>query len=442
MDEAAGRAAARHRQAQVADDAHEWHRTARGWQLAFAVLAAMTGGLLLLDTSLSPIRRIAGMAVLVVLCGWYSAVGRRVLHAERSPAGLIYVAAAIPLTVGLFAIAPVGALMLCMLYPHVWALLPVRQATVATVAALAATAVALVGWTGSGTAQLVTVGAVTVAGLLVSIVNGLWITRIIEQSKRRAALIAELDATRAEVAELSRAAGVMAERERLARDIHDTLAQGFTSVLLLLEAAEAEIGSGHTSAHAHLRRAKKTVQENIAEARAMVSELSPPHLRDASLPVALRQLVDRLGPDLGVESTLAVTGSPGPLTVNEEVVLLRATQEALANVRRHARADRVEVELAYRPGMVTLQITDDGCGFDQEAEASGYGLAGMRARVAELDGTMQVRTAPGAGTTITVCLALPESPAANAAAQGSGAPPAHRRASASTPTLARSGQDR
>jgi signal transduction histidine kinase len=145
------------------------------------------------------------------------------------------------------------------------------------------------------------------------VVIGLWISRIINQSKHRAAVIAELAATRTELAELSRQAGAMAERERLARDIHDTLAQGFASVLLLLEAADTEIGPASAAARPFLRDAGRTAADNLAEARAMVAALSPPDLRDASLPAALGQLIDRIGPELGVEPRLTVTGPPRPL---------------------------------------------------------------------------------------------------------------------------------
>jgi signal transduction histidine kinase len=197
---------------------------------------------------------------------------------------------------------------------------------------------------------------------------------------------------------------VMAERERLARDIHDTLAQGFTSVMLLLEAADAALGPGASSARPFLHDARKTASDNLAEARAMVAALSPPDLHDASLPAALRQLIDRISPDLGVDPQLTVTGTPRPLAANEEVVLLRATQEALTNARKHAAARRVSVELAYETAAVALRITDDGRGFDPAAQLPGFGLSGMRSRVAQVNGTLRVQSVPGAGTTVAVDL--------------------------------------
>jgi signal transduction histidine kinase len=392
--------------AAVAEDRHEWHRMAVGWHVAFGFFAAMVGGLILADVGLSPVRRSAALAILAAACVWYAVAGRRVVGSEFSRAGLAYVTVAIPLTVGLYAAVPFGGLLLCMLYPHIWAMLPVRRAVAASAATTVAIAAASLSWTDVTTGQLLSVGSVAVASLIVAPLIGLWIGRIIRQSKSRAALIAELAVTRAELADFSRRAGAAAERERLARDIHDTLTQGFASILLLLEAAEAEIGPGRGRALTHLQNARKTARENIAEARAMITELSPPHLRSASLPGALGQLVDGAGAEMGLQARLTVTGQPRPLAARAEVVLLRASQEALANVRKHAGAAAVDVSLAYQHDAVTLQVTDDGRGFDPGQRSSGFGLDGMRARVTQVGGTLIVRTVPGAGTTIRVDLPL------------------------------------
>jgi signal transduction histidine kinase len=389
---------------------HEWDRPV-GWHVAYGVLVAMAAFLFLVDSSLSTADRWAGLAILAVSCAWYAAVGRRALGTELSRAGLIYVAVAIPLTIGLFLTAPFGTLLLFMLYPHVWALLSTWRAVVASAVIAVATGIRLVGLSGFNAGWLLSVSTVTVSLFVISVVIGLWIGRVIRQSKSRGALITELTATQAELAQVSHQAGVAAERERLARDIHDTLTQGFASILLLLDAAEAEIGPGNESARGHLHNARSTAQENIAEARAMITTLTPPHLRQTSLPDALRQLVDRLRSQLGAQVGLTITGDPAPLGTDKEVVLLRAAQEALANVHRHAAANRVDVELISRPGSVTLLVTDDGRGFDPGLPGGGFGLDGMRARVAQVDGTMQVRTAPGEGTRIRIGLAAADTAA-------------------------------
>jgi len=393
----------------AAGDGHEWNRPRRSWHVAFGALAVMAGILTATDSGLSPARRWAALGVLAAACAWYAAFGARQLHADhsRSWRSYLYVAVAIAITVGLTALSPSGALLFCLLYPSIWTLLPIRPAIAATVVTAVATGGAALGQSGMSGAPLRVAVVIVVGSVLVAVVIGVWISRIINQSKHRAAVIAELAATRTELAELSRQAGAMAERERLARDIHDTLAQGFASVLLLLEAADTEIGPASAAARPFLRDARRTAADNLAEARAMVAALGPPDLRDASLPAALGQLIDRIGPELGVEPALTVTGPPRPLAANDEVVLLRATQEALTNVRKHARASQVSVELDYRPDSVRLRITDDGRGFDPAARLAGFGLSGMRARVAQVHGTMHVQAGPGAGTTVAVDLPQP-----------------------------------
>lgn len=376
----------------------EWQRTLRGWHVAFGALAALTCVLLITGDEPGGARRYAALGVLLALCAWYAAVGapalRREPGRERAVAGLRYVAGAVPLTVALFALGPVGAVMLFMLYPHVWALLPIRRAIAATVVALGATAAAMVVDTNDW--PLVT--ATAAVGLAAALVLGVWITRIIEQSRKRAALLAELAATRAELAELSRRAGAMAERERLAHDVHDTLAQGFTSVLLLLEAAGSS--DDLTTSRRHISRAAGCARENLAEARALIADLAPPALHGGSLPSALEQLVERLSGELGVRPSLAVGGEPRVLLAEHDVVLLRVAQEALANVRKHAGAGRIDVELRYDPSVVLLRVADDGCGFDVSTVGGGFGLSSMRSRVEQVGGGFTVESGAATGTVI------------------------------------------
>jgi signal transduction histidine kinase len=386
---------------------HVWLRNWNAWHVAFGLLAVSTAVLLLFESAPGLPLRMAGLGVLAIAGGWYAAVGRQVLGAERSRAGLVFVAVEAALVVALFGLAPSGALMLCMLYPHIWALLPNRLAAFVTAATGAGTAAAMLRWTGLSTAALLSVYAVAGGAVLLALITGSWINRIIEESKRRAALIGELEATRTEVAELSHANGVMAERARLARDIHDTLAQGFASVLLLLDATQTQVGRDDAAALGHLRTARKTARENLAEARAMVVALTPPQLISASLPAALRELVDRVAGELPLRASLSVTGETWPLRADAQVVLLRSAQEALTNVRRHAAASEVEVELRYRPDRVILRVTDDGEGFTPGSNITtsgnaGFGLSGMRARASEHGGVLRIQSAPTEGTTVTV----------------------------------------
>src|SRR5262249_44878023 len=161
---------------------------------------------------------------------------------------------------------------------------------------------------------------------------GTWIVRIIDQSMERAELIKRLDAAQAELAEVSRRAGTLAERQRLAGEIHDTLAQGLTSIVMLLQAADAEIGTDPPEARRLVRLAPQTAGEGLAEARAMVAALTPAHLEAGPLDEALARLTARIGAELGIGARFEVTGTARALPAAAEVVLLRAGQEALANV--------------------------------------------------------------------------------------------------------------
>jgi len=222
---------------------------------------------------------------------------------------------------------------------------------------------------------------------------GTWINRVIEQSRERGELIEELRRSRAEVSRLSHEAGAAAERERLAGEIHDTLAQGFTSIITLLQAADPVLRDERVAL------AVRTARENLAESRTLIAALAPPALAAGSLAAAVRRQARSFTEETGVPASARVTGEPRELPTAAEVVLLRAAQEALANARRHAGAGEVEVLLAYAEGSVRLVVRDDGRGFDT-AVAGGFGLTAMRTRVEQAGGTLTVRSDPGDGTTL------------------------------------------
>jgi signal transduction histidine kinase len=262
-----------------------WRRGTVVWHASFGVLAVMTAVLTAGDEGVTPVRRAVALALICALCGSYATFGVRALRYELcgTRTGQYYLVLAAPLTVALFAVSPAGWLMLIVLYPNVWAILPTRQAIAGTAAVVVTVSCIILLTGGPWIAALVN----GVAGMTVSLLFGLWITRIIEQSQQRAELIAELAATREELAEASRETGALVERARVARDIHDTLAQGFASVLLQLEAVEAELGGSEEAARRHLAAAKRTTRANLAEARSLIGALNPPDLRASSLLEAL-----------------------------------------------------------------------------------------------------------------------------------------------------------
>jgi signal transduction histidine kinase len=247
-----------------------------------------------------------------------------------------------------------------------------------------------------------------VVTLAFSAVVGSWIIRVIEQSTERADLVAELDASRGEIARLSAEHGALAERERLSREIHDTLAQGFTSILMLVQAVETELAADPALARRHLALMAGTARENLAEARALVAGTAPAGLDGGSLPDAVRRLAARHSEQTGAPATVAVTGAVRALPAAVEVVALRSCQEALANSRRHAGpAVPVALDLDYAEDTLRVAVRDTGRGFDPAGPpGSGYGLPGLRARAAEMGGTAAVDSAPGRGTSVTVTLPL------------------------------------
>jgi signal transduction histidine kinase len=203
--------------------------------------------------------------------------------------------------------------------------------------------------------------------------------------------------------------GVLAERQRLAREIHDTLAQGFTSIVMHLEAAEQVLSASPERAHGHLDRARSTARASLAEARRVVWALRPDILEGAPLHEAIKRLAGRWSDESGIATITNVTGTPRPLPVQIEVTLLRTVQETLTNVRKHANAGNVAVTLSYMEDMAALDVRDDGLGFDPAQDCgvngsaeSGFGLVAMRERVEQQGGKMIVESAPGEGTTIAV----------------------------------------
>ena len=254
---------------------------------------------------------------------------------------------------------------------------------------------------------LVVFGSVTIAMAM-----GAFIWRIVRLSENQQSIIAELEETRADLVEVAAAKGALEERERLAREIHDTLAQGFTGVVMQLEAAEQELELGG-DARPNLDSARSIARHSLDAVRRSVSDLRPDLLDDGGLPEALRRTTARVSEHWSLAVDAVVTGDVQPLHPGGEVALLRVVQEALANVTKHASASRARVTLTYLDDEVTVDIRDDGAGFDPTAPLpepseldGGFGLVAMRGRVADLGGTFAVESEPGVGTSVMARLPL------------------------------------
>jgi len=242
-----------------------------------------------------------------------------------------------------------------------------------------------------------------------AIILGGWITAIIGQSTRRRQLIEQLEATQAELAAAERRAGILEERQRLARDIHDTLAQGFTSIVMHLEAADQALPDDLDTLQKHLDRARGTARTSLGQARRLVHALRPHSLEQRSLPDAIERTAIRWQEETGIPLTTTITGDPVPLHPDIEVTLLRATQEALANIRKHAQATAVQLTVSYIDDVVVLDVQDNGVAFAGAAVSplsGGYGLQAMRERAEQCGGSVTLESEPGEGTTVVVSIPI------------------------------------
>ncbi|WP_244942589.1 sensor histidine kinase [Streptomyces sioyaensis] len=380
--------------------------------------------------ALAAVRAVAGrapnapavLATAAVLLALFALGTRipRVRSSARTAAG--WLTAVTLVWLALLALTPDGVWLAFPLFFVQLHLLPLRRSLPA-VAATTLAAVAGFGWHTHTLSVGTVLGPFLGAAVAVAVVLGY--QALYRESEQRRRLIEELTATRSELAAAERAAGRLAERERLAREIHDTLAQGLSSIQLLLRAAERVLPQQPTTALGHVRQARTTAVDNLAEARRFVQALSPPALEAGSLPAALERLCATTARSSGLTVHCQVSGAPLVLPTPHEVALLRIAQSALANTVRHAAAGRVELTLSYMDTEVALDVVDDGAGFrpadvpapgSAAAPGTGFGLAAMRARARALQGTLAVESAPGEGTAIAVTLPCPAPDAAPEAA--------------------------
>lgn len=386
----------------VASSQHVFQHWNSRWDVYFSVVLAATLSLLSLSGAPPPQPALAAAAVLAMAV-LYLVIGRRAIADRASPrTAAIFVIGLVLLFIVAEGLDSNSGWVLFALCPLCFMAVPLRGAIPAVLVLNVAPVVFLAEPARRSEGQQIAVLTIAVTGAAFAVAFGTWVTRIIDQSVERAELIAKLEAAQAELAEANHQAGTLAERQRLAGEIHDTLAQGLTSILMLLQAAEPKIVTDPDEARRHVGLASQTAREGLAEARAMVAALTPTHLETGTLPDALRRLTDRIGAELAVDARFDLRGDARPLPATAEVVLLRVGQEALANVRKHSGAQQVRVTLSYRGDAARLEVTDDGTGFDPDLVNGGYGLRGMRGRILQAGGSFDVQARPGAGTALAV----------------------------------------
>lgn len=390
-----------------------WERWAPIFNIGFTVVLAVSTLAALVDPGLAPPRRltVAGLGLLFGVWHWrlITVLPNARCDAKRA---LLYFAGACAFFVALTSFHPVFMFLVLFLYLQLFTFLPIAIAIV-----LSGPLTVLVWWRGAAVSgDAFAPNSDTLIALilvwLASAVMASFIHRIIVQSDQRRQLIEELAATRDELAVAERQAGIVDERQRLAREIHDTLAQGFASIVLHLEAAEAVLPPGYAPVQHHLDQARRTARDSLGEARRRVWALRPASLEHSSLAQALTRLATRWSEEAGVPARVVLAEAAAGLHPEHEVTLLRAAQEGLANARKHARATVVTLTLTIMSDLVTLDIQDDGAGFEPalvdppEADGGGFGLTSLRERVERLDGTLTIESAPGGGTTIAIALPI------------------------------------
>ncbi len=371
-----------------------WQRWYWLWDVYFAVGYVAMVAALFQEGDATPVDHAVATGALTAMAVWYLAYGRPVITAETEPPkarGRVFMAGILALLVlgvvfqaatsfALFAVCPL-AFMALELSEAIVVVIPAN--TLPVLSALAED-----GWDAM-LHQFLPGSLFTIA---FAVLLGTWISRIVTQSQERAGLIRELEASREENNRLSREAGVAAERTRLAAEIHDTLAQGFTSLLTLVQAAESELDRDPGKARGHLALAARTARENLSEARALVAGLMPSALGTGSLDQAIRRQLERFAEETSVRVGYEVAGDSVELPTVLEVVLLRMVQESLTNVGKHAGASEVAITLRVTDDRASLRVRDDGVGFDPRLPAAGFGLRGMRNRAAQVGGQLTVHS--------------------------------------------------
>lgn len=391
-----------------------WEKWEWLWNTLFYATVIISFGIVLVDRDRAVLLLVTGLLTGgMLLWHWF---GMRLAHRgltaweERPLPRFTVITGDIILWFLLVNLSPAYYIGLFGLFIMVFRHLPIRYAVIAAVLLVTATVLEQRNDTGAQFSLADPLIWLFFFMALVSIILGFWISNIIEQSTQRRQLIEQLEATRAELASAKRREGILEERQRLAREIHDTLAQGFTSIVMHLEAAEGALPDPQTT-QKYIDRARSTARTSLEEARRVVRDLKPDSLEKHTLPEAIERSAARWADETGIPVIAKATGGPIPLHPNIEVTLLRAAQEALHNIHKHAQATEVQLTLSYISDVVILDVQDNGVGLDEAEPSSlsgGYGLQAMRERVEACGGTLTLESDPGEGTTVVITIPLSE----------------------------------
>lgn len=371
---------------------------AAAWELVFVAMW-IVGMLRFLAQDHAAALDVAVVGTAIALAGWriaWFALGRR-----GDPG--VELGGTVVLTAVLMALAP----------DFVWVAFPVflwcfqcwrPRLAVPVVAGLAGVAIA----TGVAHAESFDLGQVLgpLIGAVVAAVMALGYKSLAAENDQRRRLIEDLERTREHLAATEREAATLAERQRIAREVHDTVTQGLSSIAMLLQAADAQLDVDPSRSRRHIGLALRAARENLEESRRFVQALSSPSLDDTPLEAAIANVCRRFEEETGIDARFCVDGEPRPLGTEHQLAMFRVAQSALGNVRRHAGATRVDVTVTFQDDLVNLDVVDDGTGFDPAGarNGGGFGLTAMAERLGDMDGTLVVESAPGSGTAVAASL--------------------------------------
>lgn len=367
----------------------------RWWDAAVLGTAGLLAVLLLALTD-TPWRIGLGLAGLVVLVIAWFVLGRRGPEAATALPFMLVVVLVSGLLVSAY---PTLAIIQVIAYPIAWVYSPtMRRAVLVNIAISLAVGVGFLVSLGLGPSNLTQTALTVSLSLGFSLAMGFWISRMTELGEERGRLLAELQGAQDEIAALNREAGASAEREHLARELHDTIAQDLTALVMLAQRARRETAAPDAT----LALVEETARSALSETRALVAAGAAVADEGVDLASALHRLANRFARETGIEVAVDAEQTLA-LSRDVEVVVLRCVQEALANARKHARASRIAItvhRVGGQAGRVRVRVVDDGIGFDATSAPDGFGLTGMTERLALVHGTLTVSSAPGAGTTL------------------------------------------
>ncbi|GAA1872131.1 sensor histidine kinase [Myceligenerans crystallogenes] len=401
-----------------------WARVVIWWHLAFWTVLGLTAAQIVL-VGVRGLDLAVAYGALAAMGLAYLVWGHRAASGRDQTKAYLYLAVCV-IAIGI-ALTRTGdaSFLLFVLFAQCWMLLDRQSASIVTSVILAGS-VAAGTFTRVGVSRetLLVIPAQLAVVLVFAVGLGIFMGWTMRRGEEHARLVAELRTAQDALATFHHTAGVEAERARIAREIHDTLAQGFMSVVTQTQAASVALGRDDLEVVGErLWLIEDTARDNLAEARALVAAFAPAPLQGSSLGEALTRAVRRFGAETDIEGVLTVDGAL-MLPPSAEVVLLRVAQEALANVRRHADASQVDVRLVATAHTVRLEVSDDGRGLpaDFGPGSEGFGLAGMRERVTSAGGHLSIASRDGGGTTLAASLPLADGHGTPAGAPGPGTP--------------------